>query len=173
MASARPSRGVASTEPDTVHDLGLDTSLAEQHPRRDRIGRRNPETTEILDRGLRRIVRNGRLERAPRESELGQRDDVGLGLDDEVRTRDAEVDDAVLDVLRDVARADEEQVDRRVCAGNDERALGRLEREARVGAESERRLGHPALRRHGERQPAVLACAREGAHRFTLSSAIR
>ena len=48
---------------------------------------------------------------------------------------------------------------------DDERSLGRLEGEARVGAEPQRRLGHPALGRNGEREPAVFTCAREGAHR--------
>ena len=106
---------------------------------------------------MRRVHRDGGVERAPRESELGQRLDVRLGLGDEVRAGDPEVDDAVLRVLGDVARADEQQVDRRVRARHDERALGHLEREARVRAEAKRGLGHAALRGDGERQAAVLA----------------
>ena len=97
-----------------------------------------------------------------------------MRLDDEVRARHAEVDDAVLDVLGDVARPHEQEVDGRIGARHDERALGRLEREPGVGAEPQRRLGHPALGGNGQREPAVLAGPGERAHRrFVRSSAIR
>ena len=62
------------------------------------------------------------------------------GLHDEIRAGDPEVDDAVLDVLGDVARADEQQVDRRVRARDDERPLRHLEGQPGIGAQSERGL---------------------------------
>ena len=40
-----------------------------------------------------------------------QRDDVHFALDDQVRSGDPEVDDSVLDVLGDVVRAHEQQID--------------------------------------------------------------
>ena len=155
-------------------ELGRDAALVEQHLRRDGIRRRDPEAVEIGDRGLRGIVRDRSLQRAAREPELGERDDVGIRLDDEVRPRHAEVDDAVLDVLGNVARAHEQEVDGSVGARHHERALGRLEREPGIGAQPQRRLGHPALGRDGQREAAVLAGPRERAHRrFARSRAIR
>ena len=156
------------------NQLGLDASLVEQHLRRDGICRRDAEAVEIGDRGLRSIVRDRSLQRAAREPELGERDDVGIRLDDEIRTRHAEVNDAVLDVFGNVARAHEQEIDRGVCARHHERALGRLEREPRVGAQPQRRLGHPALGRDSQREPAVLSGPRERAHRrFARSRATR
>ena len=102
------------------------------------------------------VVGNGRLQGATREPELGEGHHVRLGLDDEIRARYPEVDDTVLDVLRDVARSHEQKVDGGIRAGHHQRSLGDLEREPRVGTEPQRRVGHSALRRHGERQPAVL-----------------
>ena len=135
----------------------------------DGVRRRDAQAVEIRDRLLRRVDRHRGVEAAAAEPELGERDHVGISLDDEVRARDPEVDDAVLGVLGDVARPDEEQVDRRVRARDDERALGHLEREPRVGAEPKRRLGEPALGRDRELEAAVLARARErDAHRRRL-----
>ena len=53
--------------------------------------------------------------------------DVGLCLGDEVRAGDAEIDDTVLDVLGHVVRTHEQEIDGRVGAGDEQRALGRLE----------------------------------------------
>ena len=100
------------------------------------------------------------------------------GFGDEVRARDPEVDDAVLDVLGHVVGAHEQQVDRRVRARHQERALGRLEPEAGVGAEPQGRLGHPPFRRDGDGEPAVRAGSGEALRRhyrrfrFVRSSAI-
>ena len=156
-------------------ELGLDSPLVQEHLRRDRIRGRNPEPVEIGDRRLGSVVGHCCLQGASREAELRQRDDIRVGLDDEVRSRDAQVHDTVLDVLGDVARAHEQEVDRRIRAGHDEGSFGRLEGEPGVGAEAERRLGHPALGRDGQREATVLAGAREGAHRRfpARSSAIR
>jgi hypothetical protein len=72
---------------------------------------------------------------------------------DEILTGDAAVDDAVLDVLRDVRRADEQHVDRRVAARERERALaGLLRLEAGVDEEPYGRLAQPPLDRDGDRQ---------------------
>ena len=151
-----------------------DTTLVEQHLRRDGICRRDPEAVEIGDRGLRGIVRNRGLQRAAREPELGESDDVGIRLDDEVSPRHTEVNDTVLDVLGNVARAHEQKVDRRIGAWNHEGALGGLEREPCVGAQPQGRLGHPALGRNGQGEAAVLAGPGERAHRrFARSSATR
>ena len=162
IASASPSRGAASTEPETGTSEHSTPALGEQALRRDRIGRRDPEPGELGDVLLGRVDRHRRVERAAGEAELRERDDLRLGLGDEVRAGDPDVHDAVLGVLRDVARADEQQVDGRVRARDDQRALGHLEGEPGVGAETKRRLRHPPLRGDGERQPAVLAGAREG-----------
>ena len=101
------------------------------------------------------------LERASCEAELGERDDVRLRLCHEIRARDAEIDDAVLRVLGDVARSDEQEVDGSVRAGDDERPLGHLERQTGIRAEAQRRLRHAALRGHGEGETAVLTRAYE------------
>ena len=84
-------------------------------------------------------------------------DDVGLRLGDEVRAGDPDVHDAVLDVLRDVVRPDEQQVDRRVLAGDVQRALARLEAESRRGEQLERGRRHPSLRGDGDEQAAFRA----------------
>ena len=173
IASASPRRGVASTEPETgTSSARCRARRAASSWRRDRPWR--PKPVEIGDRGLRGVVRHRGLQRAARESELGESDDVGVRLDDEVRSRYSQVHDAVLDVLRDVTRADEQEVDGRVGARDDERPLGRLEREPGIGAEPQRRLGHAPLGRDGQREPTVLPCAGERAHRrFARSSATR
>jgi hypothetical protein len=110
---------------------------------------------------VRGVDGHGRVERAAGEAELRERDDLRLGLRDEVRACDPDVHDAVLRVLRDVARADEQQVDGRVRARDDQRALGQLERQARVGAEADGGLRHPTLGGDGELEPAVGTGARE------------
>ena len=79
--------------------------------------------------------------------------DVGAPLADEVRARDAAVDDPVLHVLGDVRGADEQHVDRRVAAGEGERALaGLLRPEPRVLEQGDGRLAQPPLDRDGDRQ---------------------
>ena len=85
-----------------------------------------------------------------RETELGERLDPRLSLRDKVRARDADVDDAVLDVFGDVARPNEQKIDGGVVARYEERALGRLEAQPGVCAESQRRLRHPALGGHSQ-----------------------
>ena len=126
-----------------------------------RVRRRDAQAVDVRDLLLARVDRHGSIETATAEPELRERDHVGIGLDDEVRARDPDVHDPVLGVLRDVARADEEEVDRRVCTRDDERALGHLEREPGVGAEPECRFREPPLRGDGELEAAVLACSRE------------
>src|SRR5262249_25028353 len=75
--------------------------------------------------------------------------------------RDPAVDDAVLDVLRDVRRADEQHLDRRVAARECQGALSRLLRaEPRVLEQAERRLAEPPLDRAGEPQEPVRSSAR-------------
>ena len=143
------------------NQLALDSPLREQAPSRDRVRGRDAEAVELGDLALTRVCRHRRLQCAAREAELGQHEDVRIRLRDEVRARDADVDDAILCVLGNVAGSDEQEVDGRVGARHDERALGHLERETGVRAEPERRLGHATLGRDGQGQPAVLAGARE------------
>ena len=73
-----------------------------------------------------RLLGHGGLEPAGAEAELEQLLDARAALADEVLAGDAAVDDAVLHVLRDVGRADEQHVDRRVPAREGERALAGL-----------------------------------------------
>ena len=76
------------------------------------------------------------------------------------------VDDAVLDVLGDVVRPHEQQVDRRVRARDEQRALGRLE--ARGRRPRRGRAPAAAIRPFegtATSQPAVLAGARRTAPR--------
>ncbi len=143
------------------HELDVDAALGEEPSGRDRIRRRDPETGEVVDGRRVRAVGHGHRERATAEAELEELLDAGLGLDHEVRPRDPEVDDAVLDVLGDVVGPDEQQIDRSVRAGHDERPLRRLEREPRIGAQAQRGFGHAALRRHCDGEPAVLTDSRE------------
>ena len=81
-------------------------------------------------------------------------------LANEVDAGDAAVDDAVLHVLGDVGRAHEQHLDRRVAAGEGERAVaGLLGAEPGVLEQVERRLAQPALRRDGDPQEAERSSA--------------
>ena len=86
--------------------------------------------------------------------------DVDAALADEVGPRDPAVDDAVLHVLGNVGRAHEQDVDRRVPAGERERALARLlGPEARVLEQMERRLAQAPLDRERDSQDAARSSA--------------
>jgi hypothetical protein len=85
---------------------------------------------------------------------------VGSALAHEVDARDAAVDDAVLDVLRNVGRTNEQDLDGRVAARERERAIpGLLGPEAGVLEQVERRLAQPPLRRESEPQEAARSSA--------------
>ena len=99
------------------HELDLDPTLGEQATGRDGVRGRHAQAVEIGELLLRRVLGHGRLEGAAGETELRERGHLRVRLGDEVRARDPEVDDAVLHVLRNVRRAHEQQVDRRVRAG--------------------------------------------------------
>src|SRR5581483_8430921 len=71
------------------------------------------------------------------------------------RARDPDVDDAVLDVLGNVVRPDEEEIDRRVLARHVQRPLSRLEAQAGSRKQLQRRRRHPPLRRDGDQQAAL------------------
>ena len=115
------------------HELRLDPAFTEQLPGRNGVGRRDAEPAEVRNLRLRRVVRHCGLQRAAREPELRERQDIRLRLDDQVRPGHPEVHDAVLDVLGNVARPHEQEVDGRIGTRHHERSLGRLERETRVG----------------------------------------
>jgi hypothetical protein len=88
-------------------------------------------------------------------------------LGDEIGSGNAAVDDAVLDVLRDVRRANEQDLDRRVPAGEGERPFaGLLGAESGVLQERDRRLAQAALGGNGDLQAVGERAARR-------SSAIR
>ena len=69
IASARPSRGAASTEPETGTREQLDTRLREQPPRRDGVRGRDAETVEIGDV----VAAARRRARRPRASSVRSR----------------------------------------------------------------------------------------------------
>ena len=73
---------------------------------------------------------------------------------------DAAVDDAVLDVLGHVGRADEQHLDRRVAARERERPVaGLLRAEPGVLEQVDGRLAQPALGRDGDPQEAERSSA--------------
>jgi hypothetical protein len=80
---------------------------------------------------------------------------------------DPAVDDAVLNVLGNVGRADEEDVDRCVAAREGKRALARLlGAEARVFEQRDGRLAQASLDGDGDRQAVdVAAFCRSSAKR--------
>ena len=89
-ASERPEAGRGLDRARDRDELGLDARLRQRRPCRNRVGRRDAQAREVGERLLRRGDRNRRLERAPREAELGEPHDVGLRLGDEVRAGDPE-----------------------------------------------------------------------------------
>ena len=164
IASASPSRGAISTEPVTSTSSTVDRQQLAREPREDRRDRR---AGEILEPLVARLLGHGRLEPARAEAELEQLVDARAALADEVQARDPAVDDAVLHVLGDVGRADEQHVDRRVPARERERALARLlGAEPGVLEQRDRRLAQPPLDRDGDRQAVDVAS-------FSRSSASR
>ena len=139
------------------NELACDPTLREQPLRRDGVRGRDPESLEV---GSGRNIGVGRRrdrECASPEPELGEHRDGRLRLGDEVRSGDPEIDHAVLDVLGNVVGAHEQQVDRRVRAGNDQRSLGRFERQPGVGEQPKRRLRQAALRRDRDGETSVPA----------------
>src|SRR5262249_43410169 len=77
-------------------------------------------------------------------------------LANQIRAGDAAVDHAVLHVLGNVCRANEEHIDGRIPTRERERALtGLLRAEAGVLEQRDARLAQPSLRRHGDRQTVV------------------
>ena len=118
-----------------------------------RIDRCRAQPVEVFECHHRRLLRHGGLERARAEAEPQQLLDLDAALLDEVEPGDAAVDGAVLDVLRDVGRADEEHVDRRVPARERERALARLlGPEAGVVEQRDGGLAQPPLDGDGDPQ---------------------
>jgi len=73
----------------------------------------------------------------------------------EIEARDATVDDAVLDILRNVGCADEQDVDRSIQAREGESPIaGALRTETGVFEQGDRRLAETTLRR--DRDPQAL-----------------
>ena len=89
------------------NEFDRDAGPLETGPCRGRIRRRNAQALEVGESGRHRVDGHRRLQRATGEAELGKRHHVRLALDDQVGTGDARIDDSVLDVLRNVVRADE------------------------------------------------------------------
>jgi hypothetical protein len=114
-----------------------------------------------------RLLRHSRLEGAAAEAEAQQLGHRRAALADEIRARDAAVDDAVLHVLRDVGSANEQDLDGSVAARERESALaGLLRTEAGLLEQMDRRLAQAALRRDGDLQAlAEPACRRSSACR--------
>jgi hypothetical protein len=140
--------------------LCLDADCLEHRTRGDGVRSRNTQPGKVGELLLRGGRRHCRFERAAGEPELGQLGDVRAGLGDEVCAGDPDVDDAVLDVLGDVVRPDEQEVDRRVPARHVQCTLPELELKTGGVEQVERGLCHASLRRHGDEQP--VGCA--GAH---------
>jgi len=91
-----------------------------------RIDGRDRRAAEVLDTRVARLLGDGRLEPAGTEPELEQLVYAGTALSDEVLAGDAAVDDPVLDVLGDIGRSHQQDVDRGVPAGKGERPLAGL-----------------------------------------------
>src|SRR5437762_7561705 len=89
------------------------------------------QSGEVRENLLRGGGRDRRLQGAAGEAELGQLDGVRACLGDQVRAGDPDMDDAVLDVLGDVVRTDQQEVDRRVLTRYVESAFPELEAQAR------------------------------------------
>src|SRR5207253_827438 len=81
--------------------------------------------------------------------------DRAAPLLDQVGTRDAQIDDAVPGVLRDVLGSNEEQVERVVVAGRKEAPIVRLELVAGLAQQRDRRFGKATLVGDREAQPSA------------------
>ncbi len=158
IASASPSRGATSTEPVTSTSVAATPWLARSsRARRGKtVAMRSPARSSSV--AALRLLRHRRLERAPAESQPEQLGHVALALPNEIRSRDPTVDDAVLDVLGDIGRPDEEHLDRCVPAREREGSLSRhLRPEPRLVQERDGRLAKAPLRRDRDLQSLVAA----------------
>ena len=153
-----------------ANELDLEAAFGEKALGETRIDGRHAGAVELLECRHGRLGRDGSLERAGAEAEPEQHVDADAALLDEIRARDAAVDDLVLDVLGNVGRADEHDVDGGVATGKRQRALaGLLGAETRCVEERDGGLSETPLRGDRDRQPArrgVLRARRSSTSRY-------
>ena len=133
IASERPSAPAsASTEPETGNQLGLDAEALQAGARRDRICGCDAQPVEIPQFGLRGVVQDRGLQRAAREAELGERNDVRGRLGDVFAPVIPRSTTPSCTYSGTSPGAHEQEVDRRIRARHEERTVGGLEAETRV-----------------------------------------
>ena len=140
------------------HELGVDAALVEQQPRRDRIGGRDAEAAEVGDLGLGRVVRHRRLQRAAREPELREREDVGPAprRRGSPRSRRGATTPSWTYSGMSLGRTSRRSTGAFAHGTTSERSV--VSNESPASAQQpQRRLGHAALGRHGHGEPAVLS----------------
>ena len=99
-----------------------------------------------------RLFKDRGLEGTTPKAEPKQLSDFRLALEDEIGSGDSTVDDSVLNVLGNVGRTDEQDINRRVPTGESKRALPRhLRPKPGVLEQRDGRLSQPTLRRNSDR----------------------
>ena len=129
------------------------------------VGGRHTQAAQVLDRSIRRVVRDGGRKATAAVPELADPRQLGAGLGQEVDAGDPEVGHAVTHELDDVVGPDEQDVEVMVLDTGHEAAVVLVEHEPGVVEEPQGRFDHPSLVRDGEAEALP--------HAFALSSIAR
>ena len=150
LGQAEPRRDL--DRPGDRDDVHGDALVREEPAGRVRVGRRDPQAGEVLDRPVRAVGRDGGGEPATAVAEVADAGEFGPGLAQQVDAGDAQVGDAVADEFDDVVRPDEQDVEVEVLDARDQASIVLLEDEARIVEQPQRRFDEPALVRDRQSQ---------------------